>query len=203
MSFDEDAMKMERDVLKFMSLQHHGNLIELIAFYTWGREVNFVFPFVEYTLYDVIHGNWSPDGSSQSYQMPDHWLWKEMICVADALQQIHNPSKQIVTPEEGIAGCFHFDLKPANILVTNDRKLKITDFGQSTIKLALDDSQRYGKYTGGDFTYQPPEVRGMDNTGPSREDFFSMYAGSYRIRSSRVSSDDSKNIYESGKYDVW
>ncbi|KAI9744084.1 MAG: hypothetical protein M1818_002236 [Claussenomyces sp. TS43310] len=153
---DED-LKMERQVLYVIAKQEHPNIVDLIAFYSWRGNVHFVFPFVELNLDHVLHRDWKPENIVHAGRFPDHWLWQQMIRVADALKTIHNPPNQL-WPERGNIIGFHFDLKPANILVTAQGVLQITDFGQSMVKLVQESEPGYGVYIGGDFGYQPPEV---------------------------------------------
>jgi serine/threonine protein kinase len=148
---------MEMQVLRIIDEQRHDNIIDVVAFYSWRGELNCVFPFVELTLYEVLHENWKPESMAAPARFPEHWLWQQMILVADALQTIHNPPKQL-RPDLGIVVGFHFDLKPKNILVTPDGILKITDFGQSMVKMVEEKEYAYGTYIGGDFAYGPPEV---------------------------------------------
>lgn len=76
-----------------------------------------------------------------------------MIDVVSGLERIHNP----VRGNNSIIG-FHFDLKPSNILVTNQGVLKITDFGQALIKSVQENDQTYGIHRGGSPIYQAPEA---------------------------------------------
>jgi serine/threonine protein kinase len=61
---------------------------------------------------------------------PDKFiLITEQIC--KALEYLSNPTKRrnYVSGREGNFSLFHADLKPGNILITNDNVIKITDFG--------------------------------------------------------------------------
>ncbi len=82
-----------------------------------------------------------------------------MVNIADALKTIHDPP--IDASDIGFDGPvigFHFDLKPANILVKKDGSLQITDFGQALIKSVDPDDMTYGIYRGGSIVYQAPET---------------------------------------------
>ena len=105
-------------------------------------------------LYAVLHKDWRPEDVSYTFDSDcrTHWLWLQLIKVADALKTIHNPPNQPWTPQgqtEKVVG-FHFDLKPANIMVRFDGVLLITDFGQSMIKSVKEGNTVYGDYVGGD-----------------------------------------------------
>jgi serine/threonine protein kinase len=155
---DDDDLQMEEDVLRVIDEQNHNNIMNIIAFYSWRDQVNFVFPCVDRNLYQVLHQDWKPE----NFPMPQrdcrgHWLWEQLIDVADALRTIHNPPKN-PWPELGKIVGFHFDLKPANIMARRDGRLLVTDFGQSMVKFVQNNQPAYGDYIGGDYGYQPPEV---------------------------------------------
>ena len=176
---------LEKAALRAISLQNHPNIIELLFVYQWREEYIFVFPFVERNLHQVLHNDWHPamfsDGRNNTFE--SHWLWKQMINVADALKTIHDP--QIDASDIGYDGPvigFHFDLKPANILVKNDGSLQITDFGQALIKSVDTDDMTYGIHRGGSLVYQAPEtcptramvLGGNDNRVHRRYDVWSL-----------------------------
>lgn len=193
---------MELDVLRIVSLQKHENIINLLAFYTWRDTINFVFPFAEGDLHMVLYEGWSPSskpGDQFGGFTPDYWLWKQIDDVADALRTIHNPPQHDIFPGQTDAViAFHFDLKPKNILVTSNGVLKITDFGQSLIRLVGTGERPDGTFGGGDFTYAAPEV---ETSNPAAE--LRSHSGSSAV--------DSSYIYLSRKefptvllnYDVW
>ena len=107
-----------------------------------------------------MSGQWSPPHDSMlgHGKDPTHWLWTQMVGVAEGLSIIHNPESEIFTRRGGRGVGFHFDLKPANILITNKGELKISDFGLSLIKFVHPSSGSYGIFRGGAPRYQPPEV---------------------------------------------
>ncbi|KAI1033793.1 hypothetical protein LB503_011017 [Fusarium chuoi] len=143
------------------------NIITLMAYYKWKDSMHFLFPFVEADLSDVLRNsnNRCPyhlqEKLAEGGILVDHWLWKEMEGVSQALSAFHNmknPFKDV----KGNVVALHFDLKPANILVTSDRKLKITDFGQSIIHMIDDDKEKSLPHNTGHPRYEPPEARASD-----------------------------------------
>lgn len=171
-TLDKSDFDMEIQVLQIIDQQNHTNIIDLVAFYSWRGELNCVFPFVATNLDEVLHTDWKPESMAATARFPKHWLWEQMRLVADALQTIHHPPIQ-PRPDLGTIVGFHFDLKPKNILVTPDGILKITDFGQSMIKMVEEKEYAYGTYVGGDFAYGPPEV------APSRNEIKELRATAF------------------------
>lgn len=189
--------------------------MQALSFYGWKDHVNFVFPFVEYNLEDLLSGEWEgPSGFKETPKTPKHRLWVQMIGVAGALETIHNPKNQklhspdnensdmhntvsrgmqkmsLERHDRRIVG-FHFDLKPANILVTDDGKLKISDFGLSLIKEVNPGSASYGLFRGGALSYLAPELSPSDELGR-------ISPGVTQTKSFRTIPDEFKN-----KCDVW
>jgi serine/threonine protein kinase len=104
---------------------------------------------VEHNLQDVLHAVWQPWAITDA-PLNEQPLWNQMIDVASGLARIHNPDRG----NDSIIG-FHFDLKPSDILVTNQGLLKITDFGQALIK-SVQENDPYGIHRGGSPIYQAP-----------------------------------------------
>jgi Nif-specific regulatory protein len=86
--------------------------------------------------------------------------WSELLGVliqaAIGLQHIHH------------RGIIHFDLKPSNLLVDDQRRLKITDFG-----VAAEASTLFERKIRGTFHYMAPEVLRQEEVDP-RADLFSL-----------------------------
>ncbi|RSL49589.1 hypothetical protein CEP54_012366 [Fusarium duplospermum] len=136
------------------------NIITLLSCYTWRNEMHFVFPYVETDLFRLLRQE-PANGASPKFDdqtLPENKLWKEMVGVASALEVIHT---RLINPFEGIDGrviACHFDLKPANILVTSDGRLKIGDFGHSSIQIVAPQGKPEVLYRGGDPKYAAPET---------------------------------------------
>ncbi len=114
-----------------------------------------------------------------------------MIGVAGGLKTIHNPESSIFKRHNNRAVGFHFDLKPANILITETGELKISDFGLSLTKRVSPDSASYGIFRGGAPRYQAPEVSPMHYLGVGS-------SGVAHLSTTKDMHDEIKN-----KYDVW
>ncbi|KAF4968334.1 hypothetical protein FSARC_4280 [Fusarium sarcochroum] len=91
---------------------------------------------------------------SRTETLPNVWLWEQLVGVSEALKTIHTG---ISEGDSGRVIISHFDLRPANILVTADKKLKITDFGQSYIEWVKDGNKDETFYNSGHPRYAPHE----------------------------------------------
>ncbi|PNP84163.1 hypothetical protein FNYG_02851 [Fusarium nygamai] len=163
------VMNMEHDVLSMVSRIPKpacDNIITLMACYKWKDSMHFLFPFIQANLSNVLRNsnNKCPghlrEKLTEGDILVDHWLWKEIEGVSRALSAFHNEMKNPFKDVKGNVVALHFDLKPANILVTDDRKLKITDFGQSIIQIIDNDRAKDLPHnTSGNPRYEPPEAR--------------------------------------------
>ena len=157
-----EEVQLERDVLgviRDQTEQDKKHLMDLIAFYTFGDEINMVFPYLEGNLQKLLYSDWVPRNVNLDEQFPNNWISRGLLGLADGLRVIHNPPTQLHLAEKGMIIGFHFDLKPANILITADGTFKITDFGQALIKLVKVGEVSSGgvPHLGGDPRYAPPE----------------------------------------------
>ncbi|KAH7006595.1 kinase-like domain-containing protein [Fusarium venenatum] len=157
---------MERNVLDMISRIEEPaseNMITLLFAYKWKDQIHFLFPFIEMNLDHVLRHKRCPRNRlpklGRDEQLPQHWLWSEMKGVCYALSVFHKMMKSPFDDNKGIVIGLHFDLKPANILVTTEGKLKITDFGQSIIQMLGKGEDMTVPHSPGDSRYAAPESR--------------------------------------------
>ena len=109
-----------------------------------------------------------------------HEFWDQLIDVSRALAKLHSYNVPDVQ-RDNILYFYHFDLKPANILIGNDGSFLISDFGQAHLLRpengAYVDSS-VAADCGGDPSYAPPENE-----------------SSYLV--------DGEHLEKSRKYDTW
>ncbi|KAL6718834.1 hypothetical protein ACLMJK_003068 [Lecanora helva] len=180
--------QVERENLAVFTGERHCNIVQALCFYQWRGQINFVFPFIDGTLEKLLTGQRFGLRSDllETADPPHHWLWAQMIGVAEGLSVIHNlPTKNIGRNRERLIG-FHFDLKPANILCTSRGQLKISDFGLSLLKKVGSSKLSYAGPRGGTPRYQAPEI-------------FRMYDGTQRTP---LRSTDNLDMVKN-KCDVW
>lgn len=151
----------ERVTLKFLALCGRPNLIKLLFYYKYGDALNLVFKRYKCSLEDILKGE-RPDleeaieTTRYEGSMLRHWLWQGMINVVAALTFFHDPDYHNHSPEGQIIAA-HFDLKPANILVDDNRDLVVTDFGEAQLRSMQWGQSTYITRGGGTTAYRPPD----------------------------------------------
>uniref|UniRef100_A0A4E9ECU0 non-specific serine/threonine protein kinase n=1 Tax=Gibberella zeae TaxID=5518 RepID=A0A4E9ECU0_GIBZA len=159
-----DALANEIEILQNVAKFKNDNLIDLLACYEWQKEIHLVFPYIEGTLHDILHGQRpsTPLKVSDRNPLPNNWLWEGMVGMSQALESIHTQIWIPMAEKATRANVAHCDLKPNNILVDNvlvgKEKLKITDFGHCFISFASDDGNSGPMTTHGHPRYAPPET---------------------------------------------
>jgi serine/threonine protein kinase len=133
--------------------------VQLLFWYQYGDKINYVFPKYPGSLYQVLEGELddriSHSRPSKYRSALQHWLWQGMVDLMGALKFFHTPGPdQNVIPLDVIAA--HFDLKPANVLVTANGVLLLTDFGQARIKRHNPLGGSSLTAQSGDENYRPP-----------------------------------------------
>lgn len=93
---------------------------------------------------------------------------KKIYQVADALNHAHQ------------SGVIHRDVKPSNILITQDGKLKVTDFGLAKLEDVLSKS-RTGDFAGTPYYMSPEQVSGRNKRIDHSTDIYSLGVTLYEI----------------------
>lgn len=151
---DEARFKEERENLERVQKLNDPHIVRYIKAYKHGNTFNLVFPCsrtnLDHYLRDADHR--APNG--YNYNPECSPLWTELLGVARALDRIIHYNTPGPNSGETFYG-YHFDLKPANILVEENGTLLITDFGQAVFMPGTGTSRISGR--GGTAAYAPPE----------------------------------------------
>ena len=138
----------------------------IVAIYDWGQEGD-----TYYMVMELIEGRTLREILKNEGALLPRRSGEIAAEAAAALEVAHQ------------AGVFHRDIKPGNIMITNDGGVKVTDFG---IARALDDSEELTK-TGaviGTATYFSPEqAQGLPADG--RSDIYSLGVVLYEMLAGR------------------
>jgi serine/threonine protein kinase len=147
----------------------HPNIAEILFAYeeTYAHQYNLVFRFYPCDLDKILYNHsdasrlniTAQGGTPQQFlgSVLDHWLWKGLLGVVDAIANLHDPQNQHVpTPLNGRVVGGHFDIKPANFLIDYDCTLKLTDFGQAYLKSLAAGEEANMTAVPGTYNYSPP-----------------------------------------------
>lgn len=129
--------------LKLLRLLNHENVIHLKGIFTQGSKIYIFLEHCTFVMHDLLSG--LPDGR---------------MCVPLA----RNLFTQLLTGIDYLhsMGVVHRDIKPQNLLITNDGTLKIIDFGVSHLSSIWDRSDLCSNYEGSPL-FQAPEVIVSEN----------------------------------------
>ena len=83
-------------------------------------------------------------------------------------------------------GILHRDLKSLNVLVNQDYRAKITDFGLAKIKVATNSTSTLSKKSVGSFRWQPPELFKRSSRHTQASDVFSLGMVIWEIASGKL-----------------
>ena len=137
----KNLIKKEIEILKEV---HHPNIVK---FYTSFEKDNMIYIVIEYidgkNLDEIIS-----EAKEKKTYLPEKLVWKIMLDLLSGLTYLHEEVKII-----------HRDIKPDNILITKDNKVKITDFGISAINREdVSDTVKFHNSTMGPILFMAPEI---------------------------------------------
>ncbi|PMD57433.1 kinase-like protein [Hyaloscypha bicolor E] len=188
---DVESTLEERRILEFLAKSGKPNFVQLLFWYRSAEKINYVFPLYPGSLQQAMEGQFhsqiNPSRPSKYRSVLQHWMWQGIVDVIAALKVFHFPDEAILRKQLIAA---HFDLKPANILVTGNGTLLLTDFGQARMKTfnPLGGSSLTAQI--GDANYQPPPMVLPQNPIPHPTGLMTSHTKDVDLRWSRA-------------YDVW
>lgn len=164
-TFHVNYSKLKKEAESASRLSHEN----IVQIFSWHTANDLVF----YSM-ELVEGS-SLDQLLQS--QPDLPLSKRLQILADAASGLASAHRQNV---------LHCDIKPQNILVTRDGKVKISDFGLArAIQEIGDDSQSGRTVIAGTLGFMSPEVaKGSPPTVQS--DLYSLAATAYYLLSGKT-----------------
>lgn len=150
---DELLARLRREAQAAGRLNHPG----IVAIYDYGEEASFGGTQVAFIAMELVHGRdlKSVLEGGHAVSIGDVMRWMQAILTA--LEHAHRH------------GVIHRDMKPANVILLNDGRLKIADFGVA--RLESSEMTRVGTVLGTPAYMAPEQLMGMAVDG--RADLFS------------------------------
>lgn len=106
---------------------------------------------------DLLRNAQVGNPGDQLNNIQNHPFWNRLLGVSEALAKLHN-FEASEPGRDGIFYGYHFDLKPANVLIGHDGIFIISDFGQAYFRGAADTTSSNVVGMGGTENYAPPEI---------------------------------------------
>lgn len=159
-----ERFKAEYKNLKFVKKLGDNHLVKIVTAYKHKGLYNFIFPCAKTNLGLYLREP-HPKLFQGSKPILEHSLWPQFLGIARGLHKVldcEEPGANHAASKFG----YHLDLKPANILVEDNDRLVITDFGQATFKDVAGTTSSKVVGMGGTIAYAPPEV---DRPGEIRQ----------------------------------
>ena len=145
-----------------------NHFVQMLKAYRHGAMYNIIFPCAEMNLDDFFR---DPNNKvDRNKPLRENPLWKEMLGICRALK--HMVEGQVFGDDEKFVG-YHFDLKPANILIFAEHTWQIADFGQSVFRATNGSSLKLTN-PGGTDEYAPPENVDLGAKASAKYDVWSM-----------------------------
>lgn len=143
---EEDPLikKIAMREIRMLKQLKHPNLVNLIEVFKRKKRLHLVFEFVDHTVLNELDRN--PKGVPEP--MTKNIIWQTLHAVSFCHQ--HN--------------CIHRDVKPENILITKQGKVKLCDFGFARLLTGPDDE--YTDYVATRWYRAPELLVGDTQYGP-------------------------------------
>lgn len=163
-TFLEDASfiaRFQREA-KIIARLDHPNIVPVYDYSEYNKQPYLVMKYIEgQTLRELMT------------EMPMPEMLDVMSSVADGLTYAHNQ------------GVLHRDIKPGNIIVDNQKRPYITDFGLARIVQSGQSTLSQDMLLGTPHYVSPEQAKGIDNLGPPA-DIYSLGVVLYEIAVGRV-----------------
>ena len=168
---------LEKTNLERVNRLRHKHIVKMIKAYKHGGIFNIIFPCAKTNLDHYLRNPMFNSSELCAGPLEASTLWNQMLGIATALNSIMEYSVS-AKESSGSSECdrmigFHFDLKPANILVEEDGNWVISDFGQATFIGPAGGASRVINQGGTD-AYAPPEIDHLNETYSKRYDIWSL-----------------------------
>lgn len=162
---DKLAARFEREI-KLLSQFRHPNIVR---FYGASEDKG-----IRYYAMELVDGQSLDDLLDEQGVLPLPVATKILVQICEALQELHS------------TGVVHRDLKPGNVLVGKDGKVKLTDFGIARDTSAYSEERlTKADHTVGTIAYMSPEqLAGQEMTRKS--DLYSFGLLMYRVLTGRL-----------------
>ncbi|KAN0028007.1 hypothetical protein ACTFIV_009834 [Dictyostelium citrinum] len=135
-----------------MKLGHHNNIAQVMCAWEEGGHIFIQMELCERgNLKDALNLAVQEEGGLG--KLPEYMIWQYLCDIANGLSHVHDK------------GIMHLDIKPENLLFSNDGVLKIGDFGVCSTTTGGDDSE-------GDQVYMAPEL--LNDIHTPAADIFSL-----------------------------
>lgn len=163
MGLDDDGVKMFIEEFKLVFDLTHTNLLRPTHFDCWERQPYLILPYCS-------------KGSTFQYikdhrSMPEKECWQMIYDVASGLAYMHEKTPPLV----------HQDIKPDNILINDEGRYMITDFGISTRVRSTIRNGQSQEQSGGTMAYMGPECFSAKPKPIMAGDIWSMGAMMYEL----------------------
>lgn len=163
MGLDEDGVKMFTQEFSLVYDMNHTNLLRPTYFDSWERQPYLILPYCK-------------NGSTFKYitehrKMAEEDCWHMIHDVAAGLAYLHEKTPPLV----------HQDIKPDNILISDEGIYMITDFGISTRVRSTIRNGQSQEQSGGTMAYMGPECFSAKPKPIMAGDIWSMGAMMYEL----------------------